>query len=88
MARRSYTDSFLYNFPTRKFFGTLFGTVGGIFSIAFLCRALIGWGDIPDGVLGLVGILTGGFGAYVASSSYEHKVDVSEHYVSSPEGTE
>lgn len=85
MARRSYTDSFLYNFPARKFFGTLFGTVGGLFSIAFLCRALIGWGDIPDGVLGLVGILTGGFGAYVASSSYEHKWDAIEREESASE---
>lgn len=61
----------LINFPCRKFFGTAFGTLGGFFALAFLLRALIGWGDIPDGVLGLIGILTGGFGAYVASSSYE-----------------
>lgn len=61
----------MQKFPARKFFGTLFGTLGGIFALLFLLRSLIGWGDIPDGVIGLVGILTGGFGAYVASSSYE-----------------
>lgn len=61
----------LLAFPCRKFFGFAFGTLGGVFALAFLLRALIGWGDIPDGVLGLIGILTSGFGAYVASSSYE-----------------
>lgn len=61
----------LINFPCRKFFGAAFGTLGGLFALAFLFRSLIGWGNIPDGVIGLIGILTSGFGAYVASSSYE-----------------
>lgn len=61
----------LYKFPARKFFGTVFGTLGGIFALAFLARSLITGECVPDGVIGLIGILTGGFGAYVASSSYE-----------------
>lgn len=75
----------LLNFPCRKAFGFAFGTLGGIFALLFLIRALIGWGNIPDGVIGLIGILTGGFGAYVASSSYEHKWDAIEREESASE---
>lgn len=68
----------LLNFPARKFCGVLFAFLGGLFTLAFLLRALIGWGDIPDGVIGLVGILTSGFGVYAVGSNYEatHK-----HYI-------
>lgn len=61
----------LIAFPCRKFFGFAFGTLGGMFALGFLVRSLIVGADVPDEVLGLIGILTGGFGAYVASSSYE-----------------
>lgn len=61
----------LINFPARKFFGTAFGTLGGVFALAFLTRSLLTGADVPGDVIGLIGILTGGFGAYVASSSYE-----------------
>lgn len=61
----------LLEFPCRKFFGALFGTIGGVFACAFLGRSLVLGTDIPNGVDALLMILTGGFAAYVASSSYE-----------------
>lgn len=61
----------LIGFPCRKFFGATFATLGGFFALAYLMRSLLIGEAVPEGVIGLVGILTGGFGAYVASSSYE-----------------
>ena len=63
--------NYLYNFPCRKLFGFMFATLGGSFALAFLIKSLLIWEAIPDGVNITIGILTGGFGAYVASSSYE-----------------
>jgi hypothetical protein len=61
----------LRNFPARKCFGVIMGSLAGVFAVAFLTWALFRWEAVPDGVLGLIGTLTGGFGGYVWSSSYE-----------------
>lgn len=61
----------LQRLRARKLFGVIMGSLAGLFAVLFLFRALFTWAPIPDGVLGLLGILTGGFGGYVASSSYE-----------------
>ncbi len=61
-------------FPARKFFGVLFGGLGGFFALAFLTRSLIAWRDVPNGVFAIIGLLWGGFSLYTASSSYEDRV--------------
>lgn len=74
MIRRLFTRfaGYIYrDFPARKFFGCVFASIGGAFACAFLSRSLWEWTPIPENVLGVIGILTGGFGAYMASSSYE-----------------
>ncbi len=63
--------NWLRRFPARKFFGVLMGSMAGAFALAFLGRSLVIWQDVPGGVFELVGLLTGGFGGYMWSSSYE-----------------
>lgn len=61
----------LREFPARKCFGVVMGSLAGVFAVAFLAWAFLRWEAVPDGVLGLIGVLTGGFGGYMWSSSYE-----------------
>jgi hypothetical protein len=61
----------LIHFPARKFFGVVMGSLAGLFAVAFLGYSLVAGEGIPDGVIALIGTLTGGFGGYMWSSSYE-----------------
>lgn len=63
--------NWLRRFPARKCFGVIMGSLAGVFAVAFLGRSLFSWEAVPDGALGLIGVLTGGFGGYMCSSSYE-----------------
>ena len=71
MGRAQEEVGFLRRLPARKLFGVVMGGLAGVFALLFLGRSLWTWQAVPDGVLGLLGTLVGGFGGYIVSSSYE-----------------
>lgn len=55
-------------FPARKVVGAIAGFLGGIFAIGFLSKSFIYSTDVPTGVIELITMLFGSFGAYAVSS--------------------